>query len=137
MAWNLEDYPVSMKNLEHLVRKKAIDIANALLEEGYPDDRAIPIATRQAQEWYDNASQKEKDSFSHEKRPQKSDQHQVSENSGKLLSADVIVNYQDDHWQVISQNAKRPDQTFATKEQIGRASYKERREGQYTRERGR
>ena len=56
MPWDLNDYPNSMKNMHPLVRKKAIDIANALEEEGYEDDRAIPIAQSQAQEWYDNAS---------------------------------------------------------------------------------
>lgn len=116
MVWNLDDYPASMKNLDHLVRKKAIDIANALLQEGYPDDRAIPIATKQAKEWYQNASQDEKNSFSHEKRPQKSDKHDVSKNAGKLLKSDIKVSYQDQKWQVISQKAKRPDSTFDNKE---------------------
>ena len=60
MPWNMKDYPASMKNLDPLVRKKAIDIANALLDDGYPDDRAIPIATSQAEKWYDDASAEEK-----------------------------------------------------------------------------
>ena len=51
MPWNVRDYPASMKNLDPLVRKKAIDIANALLADGYSDDRAIPIATSQAEKW--------------------------------------------------------------------------------------
>lgn len=37
MPWNVRDYPASMKNLDPLVRKKAIDIANALLADGDPD----------------------------------------------------------------------------------------------------
>lgn len=48
MPWNMKDFPASMKNLDKLTRKKAIDIANALLDEGYPDNRAIPIAIDQA-----------------------------------------------------------------------------------------
>lgn len=48
MPWNMNDYPASMKNLDPLIRKKAIDIANALLDDGYPDDRAIPIADRKS-----------------------------------------------------------------------------------------
>lgn len=43
MPWNMKDYPPAMKNLEELTRKKAIDIGNALLAEGYPDDRAIRL----------------------------------------------------------------------------------------------
>lgn len=50
MPWNMKDFPASMKNLDKLTRKKAIDIANALLDEGYPDSRAIPIAIDQAKE---------------------------------------------------------------------------------------
>jgi uncharacterized protein YdaT len=38
MPWSLNDYPDSMKNLVGPIRKKAIDIANALLDEGYEDD---------------------------------------------------------------------------------------------------
>lgn len=72
MPWNVRDYPASMKNLDPLVRKKAIDIANALLADGYSDDRAIPIATSQAEKWYDNADEEEKKAFQKEKNPQKS-----------------------------------------------------------------
>ncbi|HEY3378680.1 MAG TPA: DUF2188 domain-containing protein [Armatimonadota bacterium] len=51
MPWSEEHYPVSMKNLTAEVRDKAIDIANALLEQGYEEGRAIAIATAQAEEW--------------------------------------------------------------------------------------
>ncbi|MHB9132698.1 MAG: DUF2188 domain-containing protein [Armatimonadota bacterium] len=51
MPWSEEDYPVSMKNLTPEVRNKAIEIANALLKEGYEEGRAIAIGTAQAEEW--------------------------------------------------------------------------------------
>ncbi|WP_050616754.1 DUF2188 domain-containing protein [Bacillus testis] len=51
MPWNNHDYPPSMKNLDSDVRKKAIEIANALLDEGYEEGRAIPIATEKAKEY--------------------------------------------------------------------------------------
>ncbi|AJY74618.1 hypothetical protein [Paenibacillus beijingensis] len=51
MPWTKSDYPVSMKNLEPRVRSKAVEIANALLEDGYGEGRAIAIATAQAKEW--------------------------------------------------------------------------------------
>ena len=54
MPWNKKDYPVSMKNLEPRVRHKAIDIANALLDDGYEEGRAIAIATAKAEEWDEN-----------------------------------------------------------------------------------
>ncbi|WP_342551834.1 DUF2188 domain-containing protein [Paenibacillus sp. FSL R7-0652] len=54
MPWNKQDYPVSMKNLKPRVRHKAIEIANALLDEGYEEGRAIAIATAKAEEWDEN-----------------------------------------------------------------------------------
>lgn len=54
MPWNKADYPDSLKNFTAPVRNKAIDIANALLEEGYEEGRAISIATAQAKEWGEN-----------------------------------------------------------------------------------
>jgi uncharacterized protein YdaT len=54
MPWTKNNYPDSMKNLEDSVREKAVEIANALLEEGYEDSRAIPIAISGAKEWSEN-----------------------------------------------------------------------------------
>ncbi|MBX3085803.1 MAG: DUF2188 domain-containing protein [Anaerolineae bacterium] len=51
MPWSDKKYPVSMKNLTPEVRKKAVEIANALLEEGMSEDRAIAIATAKAEAW--------------------------------------------------------------------------------------
>ncbi|MGB6409488.1 MAG: DUF2188 domain-containing protein [Planococcus donghaensis] len=48
MPWNKKDYPDSFKNLTDDVRDKAIEIANALLRDGYEEGRAIPIALEQA-----------------------------------------------------------------------------------------
>lgn len=54
MPWTKEDYPDSLKNFMAPVRNKAIEIANALLEDGYEEGRAIAIATAQAKEWGEN-----------------------------------------------------------------------------------
>lgn len=52
MPWSNTDYPASMKNLTAEVRQKAIDIANALVQEDeYEEGRAIAIATAQAEKW--------------------------------------------------------------------------------------
>jgi uncharacterized protein YdaT len=48
MSWTKSDYPNSLNNLPTEVRNKAIEIANALLDEGYEEGRAIAIATEQA-----------------------------------------------------------------------------------------
>ncbi|AHV97178.1 hypothetical protein [Paenibacillus sabinae] len=58
MPWNKEDYPDSLKNFTASVRNKAIEIANALLEDGYEEGRAISIATAQAKEWGENHDKK-------------------------------------------------------------------------------
>ena len=54
MPWSKGDYPPSMKNLDPRVREKAVEIANALLEEGSEEGRAIAIATAKAEEWNEN-----------------------------------------------------------------------------------
>jgi uncharacterized protein YdaT len=51
MPWNEAFFPPSMKNLPPLVRAKAIEIANALLESGHPEGQAIRIAIARAKEW--------------------------------------------------------------------------------------
>lgn len=53
MPWTYSDFPVSWKNFEPLVKNKAVDIANDLLEKGYDENRALAIATSQAQKWGD------------------------------------------------------------------------------------
>lgn len=60
MPWRKGDYPPSMKNLEPRVRNKAVEIANALLEDGHEEGRAIAIATAKAEEWNENHPKDEK-----------------------------------------------------------------------------
>ena len=60
MPWTKNDYPPSMKNLMAPVREKAVEIANALLEDGYEEGRAISIATAKAEEWAQNRGKKVK-----------------------------------------------------------------------------
>jgi uncharacterized protein YdaT len=51
MPWNSEYYPRSMSHLRPPVRAKAIEIANALLEQGYDEGKAIRIGIAQAKHW--------------------------------------------------------------------------------------
>jgi uncharacterized protein YdaT len=51
MPWAEGNYPESLKNFTAPVRNKAVEIANALLKDGYDEGRAIAIATAQAKEW--------------------------------------------------------------------------------------
>jgi uncharacterized protein YdaT len=51
MPWTENRYPDSLKNFDSQTRKKAIEIANALLEQGYSEGSAIAIGTAQAKKW--------------------------------------------------------------------------------------
>ncbi len=51
MPWDENHYPASMSHLPARVRRKAIEIANALLAEGYDEGKAIRIAVAKAKEW--------------------------------------------------------------------------------------
>ena len=114
MPWDMKDYPSSMKNLQKLVRKKAIDIANALLAEGYEDDRAIPIATSQAEKWFKEASPTEKRAFEKEAAPTKQDHHHRRGNP-ELIEADEEVRHQDQEWIVIADGAEKASDQFKRK----------------------
>lgn len=51
MPWSKDYYPAAMRHLPREVRAKAIEIANALLDQGYPEGQAIRIAIAQAKKW--------------------------------------------------------------------------------------
>lgn len=114
MPWTKTDYPPSMKNLEEKVRLKAIDIANAMVVDGYDESRAIPIAINQAKEWAKDATKKE---VSELKKKDITDHEKSENNSVHLQEADVIVQYdhEENVWQVISKGAKKADSIHDTK----------------------
>ena len=51
MPWDREHFPPAMAHLPEPVRDKAIEIANALLEDGMDEGRCIRIAIAQAKRW--------------------------------------------------------------------------------------
>ena len=51
MPWTATHFPAAMQNLMPAVRLKAVAIANALLEKGMDEGRAIRIAIAQAKKW--------------------------------------------------------------------------------------
>jgi len=57
MPWNSDYFPTSMKHLAPVVREKAIEIANALLEEGVEEGKAIRIAIAKAKTWAERRSE--------------------------------------------------------------------------------
>lgn len=117
MPWDLKDYPSSFKNFEPLLKKKAIEIANALVSEGYPDDRAIPIAISQSKRWLDEATDTEKADFKKETDPKKTDKHGTKKINTDLLDNDVLVYYQENRWYVQTKYAEKAVDSFETKEQ--------------------
>lgn len=91
MPWTKHDYPASMKNMPTATRHKAIEMANALLREGYEERRAIAIAQDQAREW--------------------------ARIHGKDGGAQrVRVEPHDRGWAVRSEDAKRPTKVYDRKE---------------------
>ena len=58
MPWYNGDYPQSYKNQPEKLRQKAVEIANALLEEGIEDGIAIATGLKRAREYF---KKKEKD----------------------------------------------------------------------------
>ncbi|MCD5325433.1 MULTISPECIES: DUF2188 domain-containing protein [Pontibacillus] len=120
MPWDTKDYPSSLKNLETPVRKKAIDIANAMLDDGYDEDRAIPIATEQAKEWYDNATEKEINQvkqMSDQDLKKRDDQGQRSESRPELLEKGEHVVAHEEGWAVQTEQAKKPSDVFDQKQE--------------------
>lgn len=51
MPWTEDRHPPAMRHLPHDVRRKAIEMANALLREGIDEGLAIRIAIAKAKSW--------------------------------------------------------------------------------------
>lgn len=113
MPWTMNDYPSSMKNLEYVIRKKAIDIANTMVEEGYDDSRAIPISISQAEEWYKNANGEEIDSFYKYGKPTITDK--IDSSNPTLIDHKEHVTPHNEGWSVKSEGAKQPSAIYKTK----------------------
>ncbi|WP_100405253.1 DUF2188 domain-containing protein [Bacillus solitudinis] len=116
MPWDTNDYPSSLKNLDTAVRKKAIDIANAMVEEGYDDSRAIPIATKQAKEWYKNADEKEINQIVQKSNKELKSHNKDSSNRPELMDKGEHVLAHKDGWAVQAEDSKQPSHVFEKKE---------------------
>ncbi|MBR7552645.1 DUF2188 domain-containing protein [Allobacillus sp. GCM10007491] len=117
MPWDKNDYPSSLKNFDEATRNKAIEIANAMIEEGYDENRAIPIATDQAKEWADGASKDEKDEMKNISNSTLKDHEEDEYDTDlDLLDNDVLVKPHEDGWAAQTVGAERADQVFDKKE---------------------
>ncbi|CDQ41016.1 MULTISPECIES: DUF2188 domain-containing protein [Virgibacillus] len=116
MPWTRTDYPSSMKNLEAITKKKAIDIANSMLDEGYEESRAIPIAIEQAKQWRKQASTEEINQYKNNGKPTKrsSEGKQYENNPERLEEGEHVVAHEGG-WAVRSSNGKKPSNVFQDK----------------------
>ncbi|MDO4594917.1 MAG: DUF2188 domain-containing protein [Tissierellia bacterium] len=107
MPYNEKEYPNSMKNLSKVTRRKAIDILNAMLKDGYDEENAIAISISQAKKWYEDASEYDKKKL----REKDITKHKKDNDSARLQDEDVIVEFDDekDEWKVKTKNSKRAD----------------------------
>ncbi|MBB6450548.1 uncharacterized protein YdaT [Geomicrobium halophilum] len=115
MPWNMNDYPSSLKNLDQAVRKKAIEVGNAMLADGHDEGRAIPIATQQAKEWYENASEKEIQEFLRE-----GDTEGEGDESSRpelLDRPQFVTPHQDGGWAVQAEGAFQASDVFDNKKE--------------------
>lgn len=116
MVWTLEDYPPSMKNLPDVTRKKAIDIANAMIDEGYEEGRALPIAISQAKEWRENATDDEVEHYrKYGKVTTRSPENRKYKSNPERMEEGEIVRAHEDGWAVESKGAERPSNVFDAK----------------------
>ncbi|GIO24542.1 DUF2188 domain-containing protein [Oceanobacillus sp. J11TS1] len=118
MVWTMRDYPSSMKNLDKVVRKKAIDIANSMVDEGYKEGRAIPIAIEQAKEWHNNADEKEIRKYENSGKPtQRSKEGKERTNNPERLEEGQEVYKHKEGWAVASSGAKQASEVFDKKDE--------------------
>nr|WP_294781087.1 hypothetical protein [uncultured Flavobacterium sp.] len=61
MPWYNGDYPPSYKNQPQEVREKAVEIANALLQDGADEGTAIATGLKQARELLENHKSDQED----------------------------------------------------------------------------
>jgi uncharacterized protein YdaT len=58
MPWKNGDYPTSYKNVPLKIRKKAVEIANAILADTHDEGLAIATGLKNAREYFENRQKK-------------------------------------------------------------------------------
>jgi len=61
MPWYNGDYPPSYKNQPKALREKAVEIANALLQDGTEEGIAIATGLKRAREYFKDKKSRKKD----------------------------------------------------------------------------
>lgn len=63
MPFTMKGYPEKWKEFEVIKRQKAIEIANAMLKEGYLEKDVVPIAAKKAKDWYSSVIERRNQSI--------------------------------------------------------------------------
>jgi uncharacterized protein YdaT len=107
MPWTKVDYPNSMKNLPSKVRRKAIDIANALLEKATMEEgMVIATAISRAKDWAANRGIRTE--YKGKKSPTDVKQHGEDR---------YVIPYHHDQWAVKEEGEKEIEKVFDSKEE--------------------
>jgi uncharacterized protein YdaT len=107
MPWTNKDFPASMKNLPEEVRVKAIEIANALLEEKDMDEGiAIATAISRAKDWAANRGKKTEN-------PEKSRISDVKEHGEDRY----VIPYEKSKWAIKVEGENEIEKVFSNKKE--------------------
>jgi uncharacterized protein YdaT len=117
MPWTNRSYPAAMKNLPKAVREKAVEIANALLDETRMDEGiAIATAISRAKDWAANRGKEIGNlagSRSTDVKEHGADQY--------------VVPYKEDSWAVKKEGSKRVQKVFKKKQEAVKVARKKAR----------
>ena len=121
MPWTRSNYPASMKNLPAQVRYKAIEIANALLDEkNMREGIVIATAISRAKDWDANRGKKTKlksrDSRSSDVKKHGEDRY--------------VIPYHDHEWAIRKEGAKKVTRVFSNKREAVKAARSQARQAQ-------
>jgi uncharacterized protein YdaT len=118
MPWTKNDFPNAMKNLPKEVREKAIEIANALLDETQMDEGiAIATAISRAKDWAVNRGK------------------DIKSQSGDSRSTDVkvhgadryVIPYHEREWAIRNEGSERVEKVFDNKKEAVQQARQEAR----------
>lgn len=108
MPWTKSDYPASMKNLPSAVRNKAVEIANALLDDSkMGEGRIIATAISRAKDWAVNRGKK---ATSTSKNSRSTDVKEHGEDR-------YVIPYHENEWAIKKEGAQRVSRIFNTKKE--------------------
>jgi len=92
MPWYKGDYPPSYKNQPAEVREKAVEIANALLQDGAEEGTAIATGLKQARELLENHKEKtDKTEIMETNKHTQQDKENTNENANSAYSGSASM----------------------------------------------